>query len=154
MKTYISLLALLPILAATSLKIIPITIQQTYAEYAQENGTALTKSNSYHQYLTCYDKFGQSGSSYQVSNNIVDLGSIGWDNRFSSCCFNGIWILYQKKDMNGYEHNAYVRSKKAYHADIGRIYIKEYLYPISRVRTYPLFEDIIAYPYPGPKKGY
>jgi hypothetical protein len=43
MKTYISLLALLPILAATSLKIIPITIQQTYAEYAQEKGIALTK---------------------------------------------------------------------------------------------------------------
>jgi hypothetical protein len=24
----------------------------------------------------------------------------------------------------------------------------------SRGRTYPLFEDIISYPYPGPKKGY
>jgi hypothetical protein len=25
---------------------------------------------------------------------------------------------------------------------------------LHRGRTYPLFEDIISYPYPGPKKGY
>jgi hypothetical protein len=105
MQTFISLLVILPILAATSLKIIPQTNQQTYAEYAQENGIAiaLTKSNlkADYQYLDCYDNFGQGGQSLRVSDYISDLRSSGFDNRFSSCCFYGIWTLYQSNSYNG-----------------------------------------------------
>jgi hypothetical protein len=103
MKTFISLLVILPILAATSLKIIPQTNRQTYAEYAKENGIALAKSDlkAENQYLTCYDHYGQSGNSYRIQDYVSNLGSINWDNQFSSCCFYGIWSLFDGIDYNG-----------------------------------------------------
>jgi hypothetical protein len=39
-------------------------------------------------------------SIFSVFNYVFDWGSIGFDNRASSCVFNGIWILYDGYDFN------------------------------------------------------
>ena len=76
--------------------------KETYASYAAKNGIALNKADSdaTAQYVTCYDYFGQGGSSYRVTDYVPDLYSTGWDNKFSSCCFYGIWNMYDDRDYN------------------------------------------------------
>jgi len=76
--------------------------KETYTSYAAKNGIALNKADSEAtaQYVTCYDYFGQGGSSYRVTDYVPDLYSTGWDNKFSSCCFYGIWNMYDDRDYN------------------------------------------------------
>ena len=109
MKVYcFAFLVFCPAIFASSLKLVP-TNKETYASYAKRNGIALNKAadGASAQYMTCYDYFGQSGSSYQVTDYVPDLYSIGWDNRFSSCCYYGIWNMYDDRDYN--ERNTNVR---------------------------------------------
>ena len=88
-------ITILPFLA-NSLKIQPKSFEkETYASYAAKNGIKLEKSADQPQSMTCYDYFGQQGNSYRVTNFDSDLSYNGWDNKFSSCCFYGIWTLYQ-----------------------------------------------------------
>ena len=91
---------LLPFLAE-SLKIQPQSLEkETYASYAAKNGIKLEKTTASPQYMTCYDYNGQQGNSYRLTDYVSDLYSTGWDNKFSSCCFYGIWNLYQDAEFN------------------------------------------------------
>ena len=104
----LALLLFAPLLVS-SLKIVPKT-RETYASWAEKNGVALPKTEAQYQYVTCYDYFGQSGNSYRVQDYVTDLYSSGWDNRFSSCCFYGVWTLYDDRDYN--ERNTNVSRNK------------------------------------------
>merc|ERR1711963_285375 len=98
MKISFALLLALPFLAS-SLKIQPMG-RETYASYAKRNGLALEKSNEQYQYVSCYDYFGQQGQSYRITDYVPDLRSSGWDNKFSSCCFYGTWVMYADSEYN------------------------------------------------------
>ena len=52
-------------------------------------------SNDELQKVTCYDGKGQTGESLDlVTGAIADLGwGYNFDDKISSCCFQGIWIL-------------------------------------------------------------
>ena len=56
------------------------------------------------QFVDCWEYFSQQGASYRITDYISQLPS-SWDNRLSSCCFNGIWIFYQDRDYNKYNQN-------------------------------------------------
>lgn len=70
----------------------------------ESNGT---KAISY-QSAACYDQFNGYGSIFNIHDPINDLTYYGWDNRISSCCFNGFWLLYEDKNYNKYYPNAMV----------------------------------------------
>jgi hypothetical protein len=54
----------------------------------------IPKYNS--QYLRCTELDSASNEeSITVPTSIGDLNTMGWNDRISSCCFNGIWILYE-----------------------------------------------------------
>ena len=55
------------------------------------------------QYAICYDEPNCKGDSYWISDEIKNLSRHGWDNKFSSCEFKGIWILYEDYNFNPYE---------------------------------------------------
>ena len=101
MKVYCLALLVFSPLLVSSLKLVS-KPKETYASYAAKNGIALNKADSdaTAQYVTCYDYFGQGGSSYRVTDYVPDLYSTGWDNKFSSCCFYGIWNMYDDRDYN------------------------------------------------------
>ncbi len=52
------------------------------------------------QSLTCYAGDNFFGPSLTMDDYVPDLRAEGWDDEFSSCCFNGIWLLYEDKDFN------------------------------------------------------
>jgi len=52
------------------------------------------------QQLVCYDLNNGGGSSYKFTEYASNLGSYNWDNKISSCCFTGIWILFAERDYN------------------------------------------------------
>ena len=56
--------------------------------------------NKADQSLTCYEYWDQQGQYRTFTDYVEDLRSIGWDNRISSCCFTGIWILYDQINYN------------------------------------------------------
>eukprot|EP00095_Tigriopus_kingsejongensis_P009637 maker-scaffold94_size379870-snap-gene-2.32 protein:Tk09637 transcript:maker-scaffold94_size379870-snap-gene-2.32-mRNA-1 annotation:"gamma-crystallin a" len=58
------------------------------------------KSGQLNQYMDCYDLKGQGGISFRVSDYETNLAQSSFDNMASSCCFNGIWILYDLPDYN------------------------------------------------------
>ena len=101
MKVYCLALLVFSPLLVSSLKLVT-KPKETYASFAAKNGIALNKADSdaTAQYVTCYDYFGQGGSSYRVTDYVPDLYSTGWDNKFSSCCFYGIWNMYDDRDYN------------------------------------------------------
>merc|ERR1711973_979481 len=52
------------------------------------------------QQLVCYDLNNGGGSSYTFTEYASNLGIYNWDNKISSCCFTGIWILFADRDYN------------------------------------------------------
>ena len=52
------------------------------------------------QSLTCYAGDNFFGPSLTMDDYVPDLRAEGWDDEFSSCCFNGIWLLYEDEDFN------------------------------------------------------
>jgi len=64
------------------------------------NFTSRSKASS--QVLTCYDFSSGGGDSVRAIDYIPNLGSYNFDNRISSCCFTGTWILYAEQNYNGY----------------------------------------------------
>ena len=65
------------------------------------------KSNDDLQKVTCYDGKGQTGESLDlVTGAIADLGwGYNFDDKISSCCFQGIWILYEDAAYNIDNHD-------------------------------------------------
>lgn len=98
------LVALLPALMQASK--IPSSEKETYAKFAERNQMQTDRSLAQYQYMTCYDYFGQGGSSYRVTDYISDMYSTGWNDRFSSCCYYGVWVLYEDRDYNERNTNA------------------------------------------------
>ena len=52
------------------------------------------------QSLTCYEYWDQQGQYRTFTDYVDNLRDYGWDNRISSCCFTGIWILYDRANYN------------------------------------------------------
>merc|ERR1711890_134632 len=52
------------------------------------------------QALNCFDGANSGGNRVSATDYIDDLRNYNMDNRISSCCFQGIWILYE-----GYGYN-------------------------------------------------
>ena len=52
------------------------------------------------QYSDCYDYTAQGGSRLHVIDYIADLAPYSFDNRISSCCFTGIWLMYADRNYN------------------------------------------------------
>ena len=57
------------------------------------------------QFAICFESSNQKGESYWISNEIRNLSSVGWNDKFSSCCFNGVWIFYEDVDFNEFSPN-------------------------------------------------
>ncbi len=83
---------------------------------AQDNSTFVKNTtnkedseafNSY-QSAACYDQFDGYGGVFNIHDPIDDLQTYGWDDRISSCCFDGFWLLYEDKNYNKYYPNAMV----------------------------------------------
>eukprot|EP00092_Neocalanus_flemingeri_P015528 GFUD01016809.1.p1 GENE.GFUD01016809.1~~GFUD01016809.1.p1 ORF type:complete len:257 (-),score=51.80 GFUD01016809.1:84-854(-) len=58
------------------------------------------------QVADCYDNYQGSGAQFHATDYVPSLRSYNWDNRISSCCFTGIWILYGEEDYNEYSTGA------------------------------------------------
>jgi len=65
-------------------------------------GNFTTRTKATTQVLTCYDFSSGGGDSVRAIDYIPNLGSYNFDNRISSCCFTGTWILYAEQNYNGY----------------------------------------------------
>merc|ERR1712098_672197 len=52
------------------------------------------------QQLVCYDLNNGGGQSYRFTDYAPNLGSYNWDNKITSCCFTGLWILYAEQNYN------------------------------------------------------
>ena len=57
------------------------------------------------QTVKCYDQFNGYGNSLELKYPVSDLWTYGWDNRISSCCFTGFWLMYEYKDYNQFNPN-------------------------------------------------
>ena len=94
----------IPVLASSAFKLKKSNLTQpreTYADYARKNGIALDRSRAAsYQYVDCYDRFGGQGNTIRIDKYIDNLQNFGWNDRFSSCCYNGVWNLYEDRDYN------------------------------------------------------
>ena len=52
------------------------------------------------QFADCYDYTSLGGEKLHVVSNLDSLTKYNFDNRISSCCFTGIWILYADNNYN------------------------------------------------------
>ena len=58
------------------------------------------------QKLTCYERYNHQGDSVVLSEYAPILDNYNFDNRASSCCFEGIWLLYDQEYYNTNNPNA------------------------------------------------
>jgi len=58
-----------------------------------------TVSSTMTQFAECYDYSNQNGQMIHVQDNTPSLRSINFNDRIESCCFTGIWLLY---DLENY----------------------------------------------------
>jgi hypothetical protein len=65
---------------------------------------ARSNSKATMQYLDCFDYTNQGGERLRAIDYIPALYLNNFDNRISSCCFTGIWLIYADEDYN--ERNA------------------------------------------------
>ena len=81
--------------------------KETYASYAKRNGIAIpeakTRSGASAQYADCWDYNGQQGYTRRINDYVANLGTDS--NRFSSCCFYGIWLMYDDINYNQNNNN-------------------------------------------------
>merc|ERR1719347_1192962 len=54
------------------------------------------------QFLDCYEYSNLSGDRVKAIDYIPDLRNYNFDNRIASCCFTGIWLLYDEYTYNKY----------------------------------------------------
>merc|ERR1719228_2296560 len=59
-----------------------------------------TEKRASKQFADCYDYAGQRGDRVHVTDYITSLRNYNFDNRIESCCFTGIWMLYDKDNYN------------------------------------------------------
>ncbi|XP_059083008.1 beta-crystallin A1-like [Tigriopus californicus] len=71
----------------------------------------VTRSNQQeNQELQCYEFPSYEGIAYRFNDYAPSLSPFDFDNVISSCCFNGVWILYDEHDYNKNDFGAAVYS--------------------------------------------
>merc|ERR1712141_894031 len=115
MKVFLALLLPTAILAST-LK----PQKETYASFAKRNGIPLPKVDAQYQFADCWDYSNQQGQSVRITDYTPNLGNNA--NRFSSCCYYGIWLMYDDIDYNSRNTNAAAYSAwgENYYDNFGR----------------------------------
>ena len=82
--------------------------------FADANGKNITNNfvnstrffqSSNQQTATCYEQLNGYGPFIKITQPIKNLNLYGWDNKISSCCFTGFWLLYEDKNFNNYHSN-------------------------------------------------
>ena len=66
----------------------------------------LSSKDTSRQKLTCYENYNQQGDSVVLSEYTPILENYNFDNRAASCCFEGIWFLYDQEYYNANNPNA------------------------------------------------
>ena len=94
MKSFTTLLSIFSLVSAKSLT------AGDHGVRVGASGNFSSKASS--QTLVCYDYNGGGGDSVRAIDYIPALRSYNFDNRISSCCFTGTWILYAEQNYNGY----------------------------------------------------
>ena len=77
--------------------------KETYASFAKRNGIPLPKVDAQYQFADCWDYSNQQGQSVRITDYTPNLGNNA--NRFSSCCYYGIWLMYDDIDYNSRNTN-------------------------------------------------
>jgi hypothetical protein len=67
---------------------------------------AAEKSAGIVQTLDCYDYVNFGGDRVSAIDYIPALAGYNFDNRVSSCCFTGVWLLYANEDYNEFTPGA------------------------------------------------
>ena len=104
MKIFCFLLLIFDPLVILCLKLGPASKEISVA-YARDKRSIDDKTDPVPQiqYAICYGEPDCKGDSYWISDEIKNLSRHGWNNKFSSCEFKGIWILYEDYNFNPYE---------------------------------------------------
>merc|ERR1712012_1476020 len=102
MKQMLALLSLVGLSACKSLAVGEVSLSNRMS--AGTNFTAQEKAAA--QVLVCYDYKSGGGDSVRAIDYIPALRNYNFDNRVSSCCFTGTWILYAEENYNGYSTGA------------------------------------------------
>jgi len=101
MKSFACILAIIGMTAAKSLSANGVSQSQRMTV-----GNFTSRSKAAAQLLTCYDYNNGGGDSVRATDYIPALRNYNFDNRISSCCFTGTWILYAEENYNGYATGA------------------------------------------------
>ena len=108
--------------------------KETYASYAKRNGIAIpetkTRSGASAQYADCWDYTGQQGYTRRINDYVANLGTDS--NKFSSCCFYGIWLMYD--DINYNQNNNNVSKNTVTQILTCTLYVKGLYVPITSFR--------------------
>ena len=59
------------------------------------------------QFADCYENSNQGGQRLHIDDYYSDLSLYNFNNRISSCCFTGIWLLYADANYNAYNTAAH-----------------------------------------------
>ena len=112
MKIFCFLLLIFDPLVILCLKLGPASKEISVA-YARDKRSIDDKTDPVPQiqYAICYDEPDCKGDSYWINDEIKNLSRHGWDNKFSSCEFKGIWILYEDYNFNP-DEDSMVRFRK------------------------------------------
>ena len=70
-----------------------------------KNETFVQNRYGVKQFIRCFDQFNGYGNVVEAKYPISDLWDYNFDNRISSCCFTGFWLLYQDVNFNKYNPN-------------------------------------------------
>jgi len=62
--------------------------------------TKSTRSLDNKQKLTCYERAGNQGDAVILTDYAPYLDNYNFNNRAASCCFEGIWLLYDGENYN------------------------------------------------------
>merc|ERR1712107_428008 len=102
MTQMLALLSLIGLSASKSLAVGEVSLSNRMS--AGTNFTGQEKAAA--QGLVCYDYKSGGGDSVRAIDYIPALRNYNFDNRVSSCCFTGTWILYAEENYNGYSTGA------------------------------------------------
>merc|ERR550519_1526923 len=76
------------------------------AELPARSLVSQTEGKASKQFADCYDYSSQRGDRVHVTDYVTSLRNYNFDNRIESCCFTGIWLLYDKENYNAGSTNS------------------------------------------------
>jgi len=68
--------------------------------YLGKHKTRIFNNKGADQFLDCYDYQNQGGNKLRAIDYIPALSGYRFDNRISSCCITGVWLLYADQNYN------------------------------------------------------